>query len=57
MTDSANPELWPELSESGQFAARHIGPDQADCDRMLDVVGAETMDELIGEVIPSALRT
>ena len=38
------------------FASRHIGPRAADLDRMLDVVGAPSLDVLMDEAIPAGIR-
>ena len=38
------------------FADRHIGPRAADLDRMLEVVGAPSLDALMDEVIPADIR-
>src|SRR5687768_14439462 len=38
------------------FESRHIGPDQADTDAMLKVVGASSMDALIDQAIPARIR-
>jgi glycine dehydrogenase len=38
------------------FAGRHIGPDEHDIKKMLDVIGVSTLDELINETIPESIR-
>ena len=38
------------------FADRHIGPRAADLDRMLDTVGAPSVDALMNEAIPAGIR-
>jgi glycine dehydrogenase len=38
------------------FADRHIGPSPAERDAMLEAVGASSLDALIDEVIPRAIR-
>src|SRR3984893_8404892 len=38
------------------FAARHIGPSPADVKKMLNVIGAASLDELIVQTIPSSIR-
>src|ERR1700732_2531119 len=38
------------------FAARHIGPSPADVKKMLNVIGAASLDELIDQTIPSSIR-
>jgi glycine dehydrogenase len=44
------------LFEREPFASRHIGPDRAECDRMLEVVSAASLDALIDEAIPTRIR-
>ena len=38
------------------FPARHIGPNAADVRVMLDVVGCESLDQLMEETVPDAIR-
>ena len=38
------------------FRNRHIGPDEAERDAMLEVVGAASLDALAGEAIPAPIR-
>src|SRR3954466_4642616 len=38
------------------YQSRHIGPDSADTARMLEVVGAPSLDALIDQAIPSRIR-
>jgi len=38
------------------FEKRHIGPREADTDDMLKVVGADSLDQLIDEIIPTDIR-
>jgi glycine dehydrogenase len=38
------------------FQSRHIGPDEAERDAMLKVVGAASMDALVDEAIPPRIR-
>jgi glycine dehydrogenase len=38
------------------FASRHIGPDARDTEAMLLAVGAESLDQLIDEVVPPRIR-
>ncbi|MFI9508369.1 aminomethyl-transferring glycine dehydrogenase [Nocardia sp. NPDC052566] len=37
------------------FADRHIGPDRAELDRMLDVVGVASLDELATAALPASI--
>ena len=43
------------LSYSDSFANRHNGPSKSDVDEMLDVLGKNTLDELIEESVPSSI--
>ena len=38
------------------FALRHIGPREAHCNEMLQVVGATSIEELISETVPDNIR-
>ena len=38
------------------FQDRHIGPDSADIDRMLQVIGASSLGDLVDETVPSGIR-
>jgi glycine dehydrogenase len=42
--------------DSEEFQTRHIGPDEAERDDMLKVVGASSLDALIDEAIPARIR-
>jgi glycine dehydrogenase len=44
------------LFDAEAFQFRHIGPDRADADQMLKVVGASSLDALIDEAVPSRIR-
>src|ERR1700686_2181863 len=44
------------LDHPDRFAQRHIGPDAAETDAMLRVVGAKSLDDLIDQTIPAAIR-
>jgi glycine dehydrogenase len=39
-----------------RFQSRHIGPDAAECDAMLQVVGASSLDALMDQTIPARIR-
>jgi glycine dehydrogenase len=45
-----------ELEAHDEFIGRHIGPEGADIDHMLQVVGAASLDELIAETVPASIR-
>ncbi len=44
------------LDASDWFARRHIGPSPEDRDRMLETIGAASLDALIDEAIPASIR-
>jgi len=44
------------LFEPERFESRHVGPDQADTERMLEIVGARSLDQLIDEAVPARIR-
>ena len=44
------------LDHPDRFALRHIGPDDTETDAMLQVVGAKSLDDLIDQTIPPAIR-
>ncbi len=46
-----------ELETPGAFVSRHIGPDDAEIAAMLEAVGAGSLDQLIDQVAPAAIRT
>ncbi|MCC6830546.1 MAG: aminomethyl-transferring glycine dehydrogenase [Thermoleophilia bacterium] len=45
-----------DLEDHGGFAERHIGPAAADVEAMLREVGAPTLEALIAETVPAAIR-
>ncbi len=45
-----------ELEHATPFAARHIGPSDAEVARMLDTVGVGSLDELAAAAVPEAIR-
>ena len=46
-----------DLSHTDSFAHRHIGSTDADVRAMLDVLDADSLDALVDEAIPDAIRT
>ncbi len=44
------------LEQRDEFIVRHIGPDAAETAAMLTAVGAASLDELIGQTVPAAIR-
>ncbi|HHN72707.1 MAG TPA: glycine dehydrogenase (aminomethyl-transferring), partial [Thermopetrobacter sp.] len=56
MTRQERPSLR-DLQPGANLIPRHIGPRDEDLPEMLDVVGAESLDDLIDKVIPPHIRT
>jgi glycine dehydrogenase len=46
----------PHLLPSDTFAHRHIGPAPVEIDAMLSLIGAKSLDQLIDETVPEAIR-
>jgi len=44
-----------ELENAGEFAARHIGPDAADEQHMLSVIGAASRRALVDTIVPPSI--
>jgi glycine dehydrogenase len=44
------------MISEGSFISRHIGPRESEINRMLEQTKAESLDELINQTIPSAIR-
>ena len=52
---SARPPL-AELENADEFVARHLGPDDAEQQRMLQAIGAASRTALLDAVVPAAIR-
>ena len=50
-----NPSL-SALEQNDEFIARHIGPCPTEIAAMLAAIGADTLDQLINETVPAAIR-
>ena len=50
-----NPELV-DAPDPADFVHRHIGPSQADVTKMLETIGVSSIDELIEQTVPNAIR-
>ncbi|OKY26324.1 aminomethyl-transferring glycine dehydrogenase [Thalassotalea sp. PP2-459] len=55
-TQSQNNITLNELEQTQDFIRRHIGPDEAQAQAMLNEIGAESVDALIDEIVPSDIR-
>jgi glycine cleavage system P protein (glycine dehydrogenase) len=51
------PTPLSQLTSQHEFAARHIGPTPDDVERMLAVIGAGSLDELLAQTVPASIRT
>ncbi len=51
-----NATLTDLLPRSDQFVHRHLGPDELDIERMVEVIGVDSLDALIDETVPKAIR-
>ncbi len=56
MTDTPTAGSFAELEDRDSFIGRHIGPGPADIAAMLESIGADSLDALIGEAVPAAIR-
>jgi len=54
MTDTPFLDL---LSDNNDFASRHNGPDAAQQQKMLNIIGLNSVDELIEQTVPAAIRS
>jgi glycine dehydrogenase len=48
--------MSPSVFDFEAFQSRHIGPDEAERDAMLNLIGAPSMDALVDEAIPERIR-
>lgn len=45
-----------DLKQREEFASRHLGPNKTQVAEMLDVLGLQSLDQLIDDTIPQAIR-
>ena len=57
MRDAADIPTLAELEAADDFVRRHVGPGEKQIARMLDAVGAESLDALIAETVPESIRS
>ncbi|WP_072802226.1 aminomethyl-transferring glycine dehydrogenase [Rhodococcoides yunnanense] len=55
MTETNSRSATPPTSHGRIFADRHIGPDSAELDRILHVVGVATLDDLAIKCVPASI--
>ena len=51
-----NHQSLKTLQQTEDFIARHIGPNAAETQEMLDTLGSKTLDELMDKTIPASIR-
>src|SRR5438094_326002 len=56
MNRSNTVDLPSLLEAADTFPRRHIGPDEQQVRAMLDVIGCTSLDQLIDQTIPTAIR-
>ncbi len=55
-TQSFSQTTLHELEQTQDFIRRHIGPNEAQTQAMLNDMGAESVDALIDEIVPNSIR-
>ena len=50
------PTSLHELEDHGEFVMRHIGPRDEQVERMLEVIGVSSLDELIASTLPPTIQ-
>jgi glycine dehydrogenase len=55
-TSSSDSLSLAQLEQTQDFIRRHIGPSEAQTELMLSDIGAESIDALIDEIVPSDIR-
>ena len=53
--DTRFPATLAQLEQRDDFVGRHVGPDAAETRAMLDVLGLDSLDQLIEKVIPASI--
>ncbi|HEY3485636.1 MAG TPA: aminomethyl-transferring glycine dehydrogenase, partial [Ilumatobacteraceae bacterium] len=51
------PTPLARLLATDDFVARHVGPSDDELDRMLEVIGVASLDELVDQALPPNIRT
>jgi len=55
-TSSPVTKSSPQLGQTDSFAHRHIGPSPQEIQQMLDLLGLSSLDDLIDQTVPQAIR-
>jgi len=56
VTNMENQKISPRLKTSDEYVYRHIGNSDESTQTALDVIGCETIDQLMDEVVPEDIR-
>lgn len=43
-------------AQSGEFKGRHIGPNESETAQMLQTIGENSLDDLVGKTVPASIR-
>ncbi len=54
---AAEQQALQALLQKDAFTRRHIGPDQGEQQAMLEAQGLQTLNDMIGQTVPAAIRT
>ncbi|MFP5286787.1 MAG: aminomethyl-transferring glycine dehydrogenase, partial [Thermoanaerobaculia bacterium] len=52
----AQPTLPAPLQPTDTFVRRHLGPDEAEVRQMLETIGVDSLERLVGETVPESIR-
>src|SRR5262245_9794312 len=52
-----NPTPLSQLTDAGDFVARHVGPTDDELDLMLEVIGAKSLADLLDQTVPASIRS
>ena len=50
------PQSLSALEQKDEFIARHIGPCASEMSQMLAAIGAASLDQLVDQTVPAAIR-
>ncbi len=54
---AAPPTPLAHLTGDEDFVARHVGPTDVELEQMLEVIGAKSLDDLLDQTVPAAIRS
>src|SRR5918994_2182801 len=56
MADQQSPTPLAQLTDDSEFVGRHVGPDADELTRMLAVIGAASLEDLLEQTVPASIR-